>query len=48
MSIFENDTTKDLRDMLADTFKKRRELEDEIDSCNDCIEDIDAELLERG
>ena len=47
-SVFANDTTLDLREMLATTFKQRREYLDQADLCSDYIEDINLELLKRS
>ena len=47
-SVFANDTTDDLKEMLKDTEQQKRKLEDEVESCNDCILDIISELRDRG
>ena len=47
-SVFANDTTLDLREMLATTIKQRREYLDQAEFCADCIKDINLELLKRS
>ncbi|KKK84526.1 hypothetical protein LCGC14_2782480 [marine sediment metagenome] len=47
-SIFKNDTVGDLIVMLSDTQQRKEALLEEIESCIDCIEDINRELLKRG
>ena len=46
-SVFANDSTDDLKEMLEDTRKQKRKLEDEVESCGDCILDIVNELRDR-
>ena len=46
-SIFANDTTEDLKEMRSSTRKQRNELQLEIDSCQDCIDEITEELEKR-
>ena len=47
-SIFENDKINDLLQMLSATRKQKNLLQDEIESCQDCIDDIKEELIKRG
>lgn len=44
-SIFANDSTEDLLEMVAVTKEKIVTLQDEVESCTDCIEDINQKLL---
>ncbi len=46
-SLFTNDSTKDLRDKLSNTFKHRKELREEIESCAEYIEVLNRELTKR-
>ena len=47
-SLFANDTTEDLKEMRSSTRKQRNELQNELDSCQECIDDITEELTKRG
>ena len=47
-SVFANDTTTDLHDMLSRTIKRREDLLDEVESCTDCLEDLNRELTKRA
>lgn len=47
-SLFKNETTEGLLNMLIDIRKEREKLQDEIDSCDDCTTDIKQELTRRG
>lgn len=47
-SVFANDTTNDLLEMIRSTKKQKDGLQEEIDSCQDCIDDLSDELLKRG
>lgn len=46
-SVFKNDTTEDLTDMLVNTHQRKEALREELESCDDCIIDITAELKKR-
>ncbi len=46
-SIFANDDTKHLHAILSNTFRHRKELQEEVKSCTDCIEELNRELTKR-
>jgi len=47
MNIFENDTTKDIEQIIVETKEQIKEFESEIESCKDCIEESENELKRR-
>ena len=47
-SVFANDSTADLQIMLESTQEQMLNLQDEVESCQECIYDIKEELAKRG